>query len=72
MTQRGLGAFNERLSHVRNSERNFVGGDDSVVYNRGKMKGDIILRHTDLTGHFGYLDLDIHRPQVLAERVYPD
>lgn len=36
------------------------------------MKGDIILGHADLTRHFDDLNFDVHRPQVLAERVHLD
>lgn len=46
MAQRGLGAFDKRLSHVCNVEGGFVWRDDSVVNNRGEMGPESV--HTSL------------------------
>lgn len=72
MTKGGLGALDQSLADIGDSEGGLVGTDDVVVDDRGKMEGDIVLGHADLLGHLDDLDLDVDLDQALREGVNLD
>lgn len=45
---------------------------DLVVDDGGQIESDIVLGHADLAGNLDNLDLDVNRPEILADGVHLD
>jgi hypothetical protein len=69
VSQRGLGAFDQGLAHVRDAEGGLVWGDDVVVDDGREVNGDIVLGHAHLLWHLADLNLDVDLDEFFGEGV---
>ena len=72
MAECGLGALDEGLLDIGDSECGLVRRNDLVVDHGGQGKRDVVLGHADLARHFDDLNLDIDCLKILTQRVNLD
>lgn len=69
VSQSGLSALDEGLTHVSDAEGCLVRADDMVVNDGGQMQGNVVLGHADLLGDFNDLNLDVDLDNTLRQGV---
>jgi hypothetical protein len=69
VAESSLSTLNEGLANIGDAKSRNMRSDNMIVNDRSKAQSYVVLGHTDLLGHLGDLDLDIHLDEVLAERV---
>lgn len=69
VAQGGLGALDQGLADIGDSEGGLVRADDVVVDDTGEVEVDVVLCHAHLLGDLDDLDLDVDLDKALGQGV---